>query len=288
MKLQAGMKIGKWTLIDSFMKKTKWGTTRYWNCVCECGEKKPVRAADIKKKKSNSCWDCAKKLNEQQKIASALKTKLYRQEYAKLNKDRANALRKKRRKKNLELYRQKGRDYYHKSKKPKLKKAKSDLNNQKNNISVLERQRIWAKNNPDKIKAYKKKYRSKNRHVARNYHIHKMNTDPRYKMRYQHYKTVNNSFRRNRTIKCLSTLELLGCNSNEYFEHIEKLLEPWMNWNNYGPYRVNGPRTWNIDHIIPVSSFNINIPAEAKKAFNYKNCRPLCSKENLEKGDKLL
>jgi hypothetical protein len=53
-----------------------------------------------------------------------------------------------------------------------------------------------------------------------------------------------------------------------------------MTWENYC-FDV-----WHIDHIKPVSSFDLTLPEEQLKAFNFKNLQPLWAKENLEKGSK--
>lgn len=86
--------------------------------------------------------------------------------------------------------------------------------------------------------------------------------------------------------KNTKTTELLGCSYIEFRIHIEKQWESWMNWDNYGAYDLSGHRTWNIDHITPLSSANNE--EELLKLFHYTNCRPLCSQANLEKGAKFL
>lgn len=75
------------------------------------------------------------------------------------------------------------------------------------------------------------------------------------------------------------SFSLLGCNSDEYKKYIEDRFSDGMSWNNYG----NKKGQWNIDHVIPLSSFDLSVPEEQFKAFNYKNTRPMWSDENNKK-----
>jgi len=54
-----------------------------------------------------------------------------------------------------------------------------------------------------------------------------------------------------------------------------------MAWNNYGVWG------WHIDHIRPISSFDLLDPEQQRAAFSYKNLQPLWASENLAKSDKV-
>lgn len=77
---------------------------------------------------------------------------------------------------------------------------------------------------------------------------------------------------------------LLGCNANFFREYLENLFTDGMSWNNYG----NGEGKWNIDHIIPVSSYDLSTIEEQKKCFHFSNCRPMWSIENIKKRNKIV
>ena len=62
--------------------------------------------------------------------------------------------------------------------------------------------------------------------------------------------------------------------------YIEKQFLDGMTWNNYGL------KTWHIDHIKPISKYNLTDPEDIKNAFNYKNLQPLWASDNLSKSNK--
>jgi hypothetical protein len=82
--------------------------------------------------------------------------------------------------------------------------------------------------------------------------------------------------------KCAKTEKLLGCTFNEYKKYIESKFLPGMSWDNYNLYG------WHIDHIKPLSSFNMSNETEQYAAFNYINTQPLWAIDNLHKSNKYL
>ena len=52
-------------------------------------------------------------------------------------------------------------------------------------------------------------------------------------------------------------------------------MTPETNWSNI-----------HIDHVKPISSFNVSNEDELLKAFNWKNSQPLLKEDNLRKGTK--
>lgn len=76
-------------------------------------------------------------------------------------------------------------------------------------------------------------------------------------------------------------IELLGCDKDTFLQHLESQFTEGMTWENYG---LKG---WHVDHIIPISSYDLTNEDEVKKACHYTNLQPLWWQDNLEKGDKI-
>jgi uncharacterized protein (DUF983 family) len=76
------------------------------------------------------------------------------------------------------------------------------------------------------------------------------------------------------------TINYLGCNPTAYYIWILK----------YNPnYTIeNRGKEWHIDHVIPLSHFNLENPDEQLIAFNWRNTMPLSAKENLAKNRRII
>jgi len=73
----------------------------------------------------------------------------------------------------------------------------------------------------------------------------------------------------------------LGCSFEELKQHFEKQFTLNMTWDNYGMYG------WHIDHIVPLSAFDLSVESNLYKAWHYTNLQPLWSTDNLRKGKKV-
>lgn len=99
------------------------------------------------------------------------------------------------------------------------------------------------------------------------------------------YRIVDNMTRRTQAVfvkagvkRPLTHLELLGCSYEQLKEHLQSQFKPPMSYINYGE--------WEVDHIKPVSSFDLTNPKEAIQCFNYKNLQPLWRFDNRSKHNK--
>ena len=73
-------------------------------------------------------------------------------------------------------------------------------------------------------------------------------------------------------------IEYLGCTPQQFRQYIEAQFVRGMPWDNHG--------AWEIDHVMPLSAFDIKDEGQIKKAWHYTNMRPLWKNENRSKAAK--
>jgi hypothetical protein len=75
-----------------------------------------------------------------------------------------------------------------------------------------------------------------------------------------------------------STNKYIGCSIDHLYKWLSFLLKmyPEMSWDN---------RDWHIDHVIPISLFDLTKEDQVKIAFNWTNMQPLPKRENLQKSN---
>lgn len=75
-----------------------------------------------------------------------------------------------------------------------------------------------------------------------------------------------------------SATKELGCSVVELKLYLESKFLPGMTWENYGK--------WHVDHILPLSKFDLTDPDQFKKAVHFSNLQPLWATDNIKKGNK--
>jgi hypothetical protein len=178
--------------------------------------------------------------------------------------------------KDIEKRRECRRKNYYKNREEIRKNAKERYD--KN----VERERERSRN-------YNKKKKEENPEHLKNIHNkwynNRMKNDPIFRIKKNLSKRIKD-FLKGKT-KSQTTLSIIGLSYNGFKEHIESSWEPWMNWDNYGLYKIDTFNYgWDIDHIIPTST--VITEEELYKLNHYTNLKPLCSKVNRDiKRDKV-
>lgn len=75
--------------------------------------------------------------------------------------------------------------------------------------------------------------------------------------------------------------------SEDIAQHFESTFDhSWMTMENYGPYNLNQPRTWNIGHRIPLSMYSTS-KEDMLRCWSKENLFAQCSKENNDNRAKM-
>lgn len=82
-------------------------------------------------------------------------------------------------------------------------------------------------------------------------------------------------------VKPNSLSQAVGCSALFLRRWLERQFVGHMSWDNYG-------RAWQIDHVIPLSSFNLADPKQFGQACHYTNLKPVWRRTNMRKGDKVV
>lgn len=166
-----------------------------------------------------------------------------------------------------------------------------------NKDKIKEEKRQYYKDNKDKIKENRKKHYEENKdkikEVFKKYH---QDNKCEHNKRFGKCKICNINLylvnlQRTTIKRCLkvssqnktkSSIDYLGCDADYFIEYFKKKMDLWnenneikMNWDNI-----------HIDHIKPVSSFNLDDEDELNKCCNYTNLQPLLIEDNLTKHNK--
>ena len=89
---------------------------------------------------------------------------------------------------------------------------------------------------------------------------------------------IRNAIKRSKSSKCSKTIDLIGCSFKFLKQHIESQFKDGMSWENR--------KSFHIDHIRPLSSFDLTDPEQQKAACHWTNLQPLTPEENLRKAAK--
>ncbi len=138
--------------------------------------------------------------------------------------------------------------------------------------------RKWRENNAEHIKKYQQAWLENNREYVRvrynKYRKEKYKNDINFRLAYSIRTRLRLALKGCVKHKC--SLEYLGCTIDHLKTHLESQFQPGMSWENYGK--------WHIDHIRPLSSFDLTDENQLSSACRFTNLQPLWKKDNLRKG----
>ena len=240
--------------------------------MSECKQCNDKRAKARYKKHKKEIQQKHREYYEKNREEISRKGKEYRQKnqknikergkiYREKNRDEIRARAKQRRLNNLEEARRKEREYYRKNKDKAHKWHKK-----------------YRETHKEQIQAAAKRYRAKNRDRINLARIHRLHTDPVFKMKEQTRNMIRYALRSKGHKKTSATKDILGCDLNDLFPYLTKTWE-----DRYGQKWHGEP--YHIDHITPLATANSK--EEIEKLCHYTNLQMLTPEDNMNKSDRL-
>lgn len=151
--------------------------------------------------------------------------------------------------------------------------------------AIKQYKKDWAKANKERIALLKKIHYSENKEEIieqkRIYNNEKRATDVAYRLKANLRSRLNVALKRQK--KSGSSIKDLGCSAEFLKKYLESKFVEGMSWENYG----RGLGKWNIDHIQPLSNFNLSDPLQVAAVCHYTNLQPLWFEDNLKKSNKV-
>lgn len=232
-------------------------------CI-KCNETKILKRFDFRKdtgKYRNVCHDCKNTQTRKRRNFNKEQTNAKNREYRVKNTDKVRAYVRKSYNKNKHKY------------KERLKKWRKD-----NKEYMAKYYQVYKITNADKIQEYenslkRKQQRKKYMYI---YEKERLSNDSLYRLQKNLRARLRSALHNN--YKTGSAVRDLGCSISEFKAHLESQFQSGMTWNNYGR---DG---WHIDHIRPLTSFDLTDSKQIKQACHYTNLQPLWAEENLSKG----
>ena len=143
---------------------------------------------------------------------------------------------------------------------------------EKNKEKIFKLTKEWVKRNPERRKQIliknREKYKLKYLQKSREYNKEKRKSDPFWRLSRNMSKAIWECLKNGK--QQLKWLKFV----NYSLEDLESKFKPKMTWENYGSY-------WHIDHIRPLSWFNLE--TEFEKAWDLNNLQPLEASKNYSK-----
>ena len=144
-----------------------------------------------------------------------------------------------------------------------------------------------AQDNGEKITQYRIQYYRDNKEKMKQYNVQwyrdnrdkrkKRGSDIQYKMAYYLRNRIYVALKGN--FKIGSAVRDLGCSISAFKLYIENQFEDGMSWDNYGE--------WHLDHVLPLSSFDLTDRGDFQTAVHHLNYQPLWAHDNLSKGARI-
>lgn len=133
-------------------------------------------------------------------------------------------------------------------------------------------------NNDLKLLRSTKEGKQKFRNQYNTWRNKKRINDPAFKIHGNIRARISLAIKSIKTYRTGSIENMFGCSRESLIAHFESKFTPKMTWENHGSY-------WHVDHIIPISSFDLTDPKQCKQANHWANLQPLEAAANIAKSN---
>lgn len=151
-----------------------------------------------------------------------------------------------------------------------------------NRPKILKKKRDYYQDNAAQTLEKHRNYYAKNREVLIAQQVartrRRRKDSPRYMLECRLRRRMTGALRRSGADKAQRTNVLIGCTSDFLRQYIESKFKSGMCWERKSEIH--------IDHIRPVSSFDLFDVDQQRECFHYTNLQPLWAKDNLRKGNR--
>jgi hypothetical protein len=141
-----------------------------------------------------------------------------------------------------------------------------------------ESKRKWHEENLEKEREYDHKRRNSEHRqdYMRGYYLDRRKADIQFRLAGNLRSRLNQAIKSNQ--KAGSAIRDLGCSIEQLKCWLMYQFQLGMNWENYGE--------WEIDHVKPLSSFDLTDREQLLEAVNWYNLQPLWEPDNIRKGNR--
>ena len=138
----------------------------------------------------------------------------------------------------------------------------------------------WANNNKEQMQKLQSNWYQKNKPKLNKKYVKRYHNDPICKLKVTSKSRIWASLHE----KTKKTNEYIGCDGSFYVEWIEFCFEQEEHAN----YTIeNHGEVWELDHVVPIATFDLSDESTQLICFNWRNTMPLCKKANNSKKAKI-
>lgn len=134
----------------------------------------------------------------------------------------------------------------------------------------------WSTNNKQRHVELQSEWAKNNRRYLNDKYNARIKVDFNFKMKYMCKKHLLNNMNKKST-----TMKYFSCDITLFTSWLTYCFTDKMNIENHGSY-------WHLDHVIPVTLFNLENEEDLRLCFHYLNYMPLPGKENMSKHNKII